>query len=211
MASQRRSVTRGFLTPENCSACGAACPGQALSNCDASCVSASCLLTCRGENYDVDGSPSNGCEQVDSPTGNHTQGTAASQGSHTCNNTDTFSFNGVVLNDTRTHTNPAVTGFNSSTGSAPDWHSMSATGGPFCTDDLSVTLSTSGGTTTVCYRLNVMTNAGSFFCSTTGTGTCTITQGSGAYSDNTTIFFVVERTCTAPTPQCVTYTVSGHL
>ncbi len=194
----------------NCGGCGQVCGGFNGSTDDAFCVSALCGMSCRGENYDVDNNPANGCEAPDSPTGNHTQITATNQGSKTCNDSDTFSFIGRMVNDSRTHTNPAVTGFDVTTGSAPDWNRISATGGTFCTDDVSATLTVTGSTTPTCYKLYVVTDVGTYTCQTNGSGLCTITQGSGSYHDNTTIFLRIERTCTVPPPQSVNYTVGGH-
>ncbi|HEX4825255.1 MAG TPA: hypothetical protein VFV19_13195 [Candidatus Polarisedimenticolaceae bacterium] len=197
----------------SCGACGFVCPGygQPADNvtCDAS---LSCTFSCQGENYDVDVNPSDGCEALDSPTGNHIQGNAVSQGSKSCNDGDTFSFGGKIINDTRNHLTPAVTGFDPVSGSAPDWMSLSATGGFTCIDDLSITLTMTGANQPACYKLTVITNSHTYSCQTNVAGTCIITQGSGSYSDNTTVLFQVSRTCAAATgQQSLPYTISGHL
>lgn len=196
-------------TISNCASCGNACGGQTPTS-DAVCNASTCGMTCKGENYDADSSVSDGCEQADSPTGNHSQGTATNLGSIPCTDSSTFSVNGSVPSDNRTH-NPAVTGFNAATGAAPDYLAINATGGFACINDYAITLATSGGSASLCYRLTVATNVGTFNCTASGQGSCTITRGSGSYSDGTTISISVEKTCNLPTVQQVSYTVSGHL
>jgi hypothetical protein len=197
----------------NCGLCANVCPGTGASTGDASCVAESCNFTCQGENYDVDANAANGCEVLDSPTGNHSSGSAVSQGSKTCTDSDTFSFGGKLINDSRAHTNPAVSGFDTTTGSAPDYLTLTGSGGAFCTNDLSATFLTSGGTASPCYKLTVTTNTFSTSCTTSGGGGgCPITHGSGAYTSGTTILFKVERTCSAAADHSVvSYTISGHL
>jgi hypothetical protein len=199
-------------TVSHCGACGNVCPGFGQSTADVACSASSCTLSCKGENYDVDNNPPNGCEFVDAPLGNHTSGSALSLGSHDCFDNN-FSYSGTILSDSRTHANPAVTGFDGTTGSAPDWHTTTATGGPFCTNDLSFTLTTSGGGPSACYRLTIFTNAlpGGVGCTTTGAGVCSVTRPSGSYSDNSTVGFRVDKTCRSSTRERVTYGVQGHL
>src|SRR5262249_54984217 len=96
---------------QNCNGCGNACPGQGQASANAACVSSACAFSCVGENYDVDNNPSNGCEWIDSPTGNHTNASATSLGSHDCTDS-TVSFNGTMLSDSRSHS-PAINGFDS--------------------------------------------------------------------------------------------------
>ncbi|HNN95715.1 MAG TPA: hypothetical protein PKI03_25725, partial [Pseudomonadota bacterium] len=54
-------------TVSNCGRCGNACAGVGLSSSDVFCDSGSlvCSMTCRGDNYDIDGAMSNGCELLD--------------------------------------------------------------------------------------------------------------------------------------------------
>lgn len=147
-------------------------------------------------------------EEADSPLGNHTLGSASSIGSRTCTDSDTLTFNGVVPSDARTHT-PPVTAFNSATGAAPDWVRVFAEGGAFCSNDIAITFLTSGGGPGACYRLTVMTNQTQTSCVTTGSGVCNVS--SGTYSDDTNIYFVVEKICSLPIVERVTYQVNGHL
>src|SRR5262249_47892880 len=113
--------------------------------------------------------------------------------------------------DARAHTNPTVTGFNVLEGSAPDEYFVNATGGPFCLDDLGLTLQVSGSSNPTCYKLSVIPNKGTDVCQTGSTRTCTITQGSGAYTDGSMIYIVVEKTCGTNVTENVAYTVTGHL
>src|SRR5262245_38714641 len=201
------------MTVTDCGACGNVCPGYGQPADNVTCdQTQTCTFSCQGENYDVNNNPSDGCEVADSPTGNHTQGTAVDQGPRPCFDASTFSFGGTIVDDTRVHANPAVSGFNTTTGSTPDWYSMTATGG-ICTDDLSVTLQMTSANQPTCYKLTVITDVNQFTCQTAAaTGSCTVTQGAGAYHDNVTIYYKVERTCTAATGrQSVSYTVSGHI
>jgi len=160
----------------------------------------------------VDNNPSNGCEFLDGPQGNHTSGTAVNLGSHDCFDT-TISYSGTMLSDSRTHANPAVTGFDPVTGSAPDWHTITGTGGPFCSNDLNFTLTTSGGGPSVCYALTIFTSAfpSGVGCTTTGAGSCNVIRGVGSYNSNSAVGFRVDKTCSSATRERVTYTVQGHL
>jgi len=116
-----------------------------------------------------------------------------------------------MLSDARTHENPAVTGFSTLTGSAPDYNVISATGGPFCVNDINFTLTMSGSTAPTCYQLTVQTNSQTLNCTTNGAGTCNITSGSGSYGDGSTILVRIQKTCNLPTKEGVNYTVSGHI
>ena len=51
-------------TVQNCGGCGQSCPGQGLTTNEVFCDPASrtCGMTCRGDNYDVDSNPGNGCD-----------------------------------------------------------------------------------------------------------------------------------------------------
>jgi hypothetical protein len=85
------------------------------------CSGGACTFSCVGENYDADGDPANGCEVPDSPQGNHTQAAATSLGQLPCSDgTSHFDLLGVIPSDARPHESPPVTGFNNSSGAAPD-------------------------------------------------------------------------------------------
>jgi hypothetical protein len=179
-------------------------------NTNVTCNQGACTFSCQGEYYDVNGNQSDGCEAADSPTGNHTQASALDLGSVSCFDVPRQSVNGTMLSDARVHTNPAITGFDTATGSAPDWYHVTAIGGA-CINDLSVTLQMSNSAFPQCYKLNVFTNSGTFTSQTNASGTAAITQGSGSYSDNTDIYFKVEKTCSAAQIESVDYTLQFHL
>jgi hypothetical protein len=200
-------------TADHCGGCGTVCPGIGQSTGDASCANpatAQCDFTCRGENYDLNNNAADGCEKADTPSSGHTQALASSIGDK--DNSDTFAtFGQVILSDGRVHTNPAIDGFNSNTGAAPDWWSVNATGGTFGINDYAVTFTTSGGNpTTPCYSLTIITNIKTQSCATSGSGTCSINSGSGSYNAGT-VLFKVEKTCNSATREAVTYSVKYHL
>ena len=170
-------------------------------------------MTCRGQNYDVDGNPNNGCEQLENGQ-NTTSGTADNLGSVSCfdGNGHTVHTTGMLLSDDRVHADPAVAGFDGSVGSAPEWYAISASGGTFCEDDLALTLTVSGSAAPTCYQFTAITDTGTYTAQVASGGTATITDGSGAYTDGSTIDLEVRRTCSAASPgDAIGYTVDGHL
>lgn len=204
--------------------CSGAAPGEHTVNAADGAAMGSALLTvdpyataydmtCQGQHYDVDGDLTNGCEQTPPHASATTQAAAYSAGSFPCaDNASNPNLTGFILSDARTHTNPAVTGFDSAVGSAPMWAKITATGGATCADDISLTFTTIGGGNTPCYRLTVYTDKGAYTSPiVSGQGSTGITQGSGSYSDGSTIYFKVEKTCALPTQESVGYSVTGHL
>ena len=115
----------------------------------------------------------------------------------------------MIPSDTRVHENPAVTGFGSTQGAAPDFLSVNATGGTFCANDVGLTFTVTGAPNLACYALTVTTDKGSWTCTTSAAGSCTITQGSGSYSGGTTISLNIARTCPAA-PATARYGLTGH-
>ncbi|MBS1878486.1 MAG: hypothetical protein JST31_03130 [Actinobacteria bacterium] len=173
-------------------------------------LAAAYLMTCQAENYDLDGSLANGCEVAQPHPGITTQGTASYLGEKDCFDSTTLSFSGILLSDQRAHTNPGVLGFDMGSGSAPGWFVVSATGGTFCQDDISLSLTVSGSGNLSCFKLNVLTNNGTYSAQASAAGTASISEPSGSYSDGTSIFFQLQRVCAA-SPQQVSYAVTGHL
>ncbi|HEU5430173.1 MAG TPA: hypothetical protein VFU81_00840 [Thermomicrobiales bacterium] len=202
-------VCVNIATVAHCGSCDNACPAATTTS-DAACVSGNCKMTCRGDNYDVDGDPGNGCEQLDTG-GGHTQQTAVSRGAKSCNDTASQgSFSGTILSDGRAHANPAVTGFNSVTGSAPDWWSVDATGGS-CVNDLAATITTSGGGPSgSCYKLTIITDKATESATISGDDATGATVAAD-YSEDKTIYFKIEKICNLPVQEAVSYTVSYHL
>jgi hypothetical protein len=195
----------------DCGACGNVCPGQTGTS-DAVCVdpaASRCDITCRGDNYDVDGNPANGCERLDLG-GGHTQATATSLGSGDCNASG--SFVGTILSDGRQHANPQVNGFDASTGSAPDWWTVVGTGGVFCSVNLlEVTITTSGGSSPgQCYRLTIDVGTGSPIFRSIG-GDDSVTIENVEYPDNSRIYFKIEKTCGTSVREAVRYSVDYQL
>jgi cysteine-rich repeat protein len=201
-------------SPQNCGACGNVCPGFGLANDDVSCAdpaTSTCALTCRGENYDVNGVASDGCEVLHPTPPGHTQATAGQLTAASCVDGDSQRiFHGTMASDGRVHT-PPVEGFNSTTGSAPDEWSILATGGS-CINDYLGTVTTAGGSASSCYRLSVVTDKGTKSFALPGAGTTTFSSaGGGSYSDGSTIFFVVDKVCPLPVQENITYDVTFHL
>ncbi|MFT3711255.1 MAG: hypothetical protein QM817_26795 [Archangium sp.] len=196
--------------PLHCGTCANACPGAGLTSAAVTCMGGStCTFACNGERYDVDNNPDSGCEFTDSPTGNHTTGTAAGQGSLPCNDGSTLNATGALPSDRRTHI-PAIGGFDTTKGYAPDVLSVNATGGTFCVNDIGITLTVTGATPANCFHLNIATDNGQHDCDTNTSGTCTITSGSSSYSGDTTIYLTVTRTCSGLSSVGARYTVAGH-
>jgi hypothetical protein len=200
-------------TVQNCGGCGNVCPGLGLTTDEVFCdpMSHLCGMSCRGDNYDVDNKPDNGCEVTDAVPPGHTQPTAASRGSKSCSDTtssDTFSAG--VPSDIRGHKNPPVDSFSGAVGAAPDFWIVHADGG-VCIDDYSVTLTTSGGSASSCYTATIMTNKTTNSVTVNGSSWNTMTGGSGSYSDGSDIYFKIEKTCSSPKPEHVAYTVQYHL
>jgi hypothetical protein len=170
-----------------------------------------CTFSCQGESYDVNNNPADGCEMTDPTTGNHTQGSATAAVDQSCQDGTLQTVSGHIVSDARTHAAPAVNGFDGLTGSAPDWYAFTATGG-ICVNDLSATFTTSGGGATNCYKLSFVFNSGTLTSTViSGNGSTTLAAGSGAYSDDTTVYVKVEKTCSTATRENVTYSVQFHL
>ncbi len=190
-------------TVQNCGSCGNACPGAGLATDVVTCnASLACTFACAGENYDVNGNPADGCEVTASPQGNHTQGANVYLGSYgSCDQqiqVNGANVGGVFPSDARVHQSPAVAGFDPATGSAPDWWSVFGTGsGALCLNDFQAELVVSNSKFPGCYQLTASTNQGTWSSPTDpASGTAFINQGdSSNYSDNTTIYLFVSKTC----------------
>jgi hypothetical protein len=200
--------------PGNCGACGNKCPGYGQPGVAVACTNPTtkaCSFACSGDNYDVDNDISDGCEEADDVPPGHTMGTAGMLTSQDCSDSSMGSFTGSIDSDSRTH-NPPVMGFNATTGSAPDYWAVQATGGTFCTNNYSVTISTSGGGSTTCYRFRIITDKLTDTANLSGNDSATLADSaSGRYSSGSTIYFVMEKTCSLPTQEAVFYSVSFNL
>lgn len=197
-------------TPTSCGTCGHVCPGVGLTSAEVACASGTCTLACRGENYDVNGDPSDGCERVHTGPG-HTLATASWRGVKTCDDSSSLdSFSASLLSDARVHASPTVDGFVGAVGSAPDYWYVQGLGG-VCVNDLAVTFTTTGGGSSLCYRITVRTNNLTRSGLVSGSDSVTLTAGRGAYDGGTNIIFLVEKTCSLPVQEAVAYSVSYHL
>ena len=197
-------------TVQDCGACGHVCPGYGLPTADATCNGGNtCGLTCKGDNYDVDGDPENGCEA--SYTGEaHTRETAFPLGNVSCSNTDSVTPARTIYSDDRAHTSPTVPEFNTVTGAAPQWWVINATGGSGCDNDLDVKLTMTSGSGN-CYRLTVQAGSRTPWTEQTVGGVAHVQQGAGSYADGDVISFTVEKTCAASVREAASYTIAYHL
>jgi hypothetical protein len=184
-----------------------------------------CAITCAGDNYDVNGLLSDGCEVANPcPVGNgttlcpveHAIATASSLGSFSCDDSSsTQNVTGAVPSDDRAHVAPAVVAFDGTAGAAPTVFTLVATGG-LCEDDLNLTLQMkSPSTRLACYSLVAQVVGGTTYtcAQTDATGLCQITNGSGSYADGSTINLVVSKNdaCPASETDDGAFEITGHL
>jgi hypothetical protein len=188
------------------------CPGSGKPNDTVTCLSHVCALSCTGEHYDVNGDPSDGCEVADSPLANHQQADAIDVGTFSCQDgASAQNLTGMLPSDVRVHESPTVAGLSATTGAAPDYFVIHASGGA-CTDDVNLDLQVTGARSPTCFKLTVNTNKnGGQTCATDTTGHCAITNGSSSYGDGSDIVVIVEKTCSSATTDATTYAVTGHL
>lgn len=197
--------------PAHCGSC-TPCPGYGLVSTNVGCNINSCSFSCRGDNYDVNGALSDGCEVADN-SALHIPGSAAGdRGSKSCVDADSMdTFSGIVASDLRTHENPVIPGFVAATGTAPDYWEVTGTGGAFCINDFTFIFTTSGGGTTPCYLFTVESDRYSDFVFLSGSQTGSISAGIGAYGSDTSIQITVQKTCSVMMSEAVSYTVLYHL
>jgi hypothetical protein len=200
------------------------------------CSNGACVITCDANHYDVNGDPSDGCEVADAcavqtgsttinpacgpsssdPIDDHTQANAAFVGSFPCDDGSSQQHIAAIIpSDDRPH-NPMADNFDVVTGSAPDYFKISATGGTFCQDDANLDIQMSAPVAHKgCYQLHLLTDKnGGQSCTTDSNGHCSITNGSGSYSDGSTIYVWVLKSpsCTAAQfPDDAPYVITGHL
>ena len=205
-------------TVTDCGSCGNVCPGNGNATDMVTCnAQEQCTLACVGENYDVDQSAVNGCEVPASPQGDHTTSSRINLGSSDCLDGDSqFSISGRFPSDARTHQSPAVTGFDSSTGSAPDYWVITGTGSSFpsaiCVDDLQLTVTLTGSSNPACYQVTVTSSYGPMTATFTAAGQALINQSDNQnYNDGDVITIELSKICSTP-PEAPTFSSSnGHL
>lgn len=203
----------GGPTPTSCNTPGD-CPGNNAHD-NVMCTSHTCSLSCQGEFYDCNANPIDGCEVEDSPIDKHTQAKAVDLGSFGCTDgSSQQNINGQTPSDTQVHENPTVDGFDKASGSAPDWYKIHGTGSGICQNDANFSLHlVSAKQKQGCYRLTLFTdkNPGGQACSAGANGDCSVTNGSGSYSNDSDLFLKVEKLCAAGTSDDAVYQVTGHL
>lgn len=213
-------------TPASRCASLAECPYGTATNVEAvACVDGGCVITCNGENYDVNGSLADGCEvaaicpssqgaQI-CPIDDHISQKAASIGSFSCvDGSSQQNITGTIPSDAREHV-PAIDGFDPVTGSAPNYFTIHGTGGA-CFDDANLALTMNAPTAQLsCYVLHLLTDKnGGQACQTDNTGHCQISNGTGSYSDNSdlSVWITKAPSCTAAGfPDDGTFAITGHL
>ncbi|MDB4929640.1 MAG: Tryptophan synthase alpha chain [Myxococcaceae bacterium] len=202
------SCVSTLTDPANCGGCGVGCATGCMGG-----VCGGASLTCGASTYDVNGLAADGCEVSDDAIAGHTQSTAAVRPSLGCSDTSSSSVNGArIVSDARTHS-PPPPGFVGTVGAAPDWYSVLATGGTFCANNYGVTIVTSGGSSAgSCYSVTLITDRTTVSMAVSGSGSNTMSSTAfGLYTENSTVYFRVEKTCSLPVRENVSYTLSYHL
>jgi hypothetical protein len=206
------------------------CPYQnATEVAGVACTDHVCVITCNGDNYDVNGVLSDGCEvpnpcPTNAPGGSstqtqhcplgHQQASATDLGSFSCD--DTSSAQNVlafVPSDDRAHS-PAVVAFDGTAGAAPVVLHLYGSGG-ICDDDLNLDLQMKTPSTRFqCYSLVAVTNKGTYTCAQTdATGLCQISNSSGSYGDNSDIYITIAKldSCPATETDDGAFNLTGHM
>ena len=186
------------------------CPGYGQATAVVGCTSPTCTFACKGESYDCNGSPADGCEVADTFPGAHSQATATTWAPSPAN--DGASAQNISgLADRRARApGPVVAGFDPASGGAPDWYRICG-GRPVRQDDINLTLQVAGSATP-----DVLPDAGDHQrldvpCQTSASGSCGVSPGMSSYGDDSEIYLVVEKTCAGGGGGAVSYTITGHL
>ena len=200
--------------PMNCGGCGTLCKGLLkTATLNVACESAECSYSCKGNNFDTNGNPADGCEVADLSV-NHAKAQSAYKGSFDCHDPDAGSswplhISAKMVSDARVHQNPAMPDRNGVTGASSHWFRVYGDGGylPPCSNDLEAKLQVKNSSYPSCYRLNVHTESdGSPTCATGSNGACTVKTH---YAENSDIYLVVEKICPASKHESVSYTIEA--
>jgi hypothetical protein len=122
-------------TPDHCGTCTTVCPGidsaSTQRTCSGPTATAMCNILCKGEFYDLDGDPANGCEVEDVPVQDSAGGALAltlpntTGGTASCNGaTNPCTHVGKIYSDTRVH----ETAPTSRVVGREDWYAVTAVG-----------------------------------------------------------------------------------
>ena len=187
------------------------CPGQGAPYINAG-TPPTCQVLCVGDHYDVDNNASNGCEVPYTSQAGHDQTTAAQRPQLGCATQDTIQ--GSIPSDSRIHGNPAVPGFNASTGAAPQWWSTVADPNAIaCSNSLYIAFQMILSSHPSCYQLTIKTDKSPannpVIPDATGAATL-IFSGlpTPAYSNGSTIYFEIQKVCTSSIRENVGYTIT---
>jgi hypothetical protein len=196
--------------PMNCGSVGHV---AVLSGATAACVAGQVVIaSCLGEHYDVDNAATNGCERLQPYTAHVQSAFMPSVGSFSnCDFDFSTTISGDLYSDSRLHDNPVISAFVPSVGSAPAWYRVVAASNPFCLNDYEVTFTVTGGAATPCYKLTLQTDRLSDSRLVSGNSQATMQGGSGSYTDDSNVFFKVEKTCALPVQEAIHYTIQFHL
>jgi streptogramin lyase len=168
------------------------------------------ITNVHGEHYDVDGDATNGPELLHTPDNNHFHDAAHFLGVADENHANIIQ--GALYSDSRIHANPAVLGFDTSTGSAPDWYSIDVVSSPSRVNWVLARVTTWGGSSSSLfqYRLTVFTDRipEGRTTAVSGNGTATVDTGSNAYSDGSQIYFEIQKVSPLSIREAVGYTVT---
>lgn len=170
-------------------------------------------MICAGSYYDVNGMTQDGCETPDDTLAGYSQSTATPRGSQGCSDTTRGTISGGrIVSDGRVHM-PEPPGYVAATRSVPDWYSVRAIGGSLCANNYGITVTTSGGTSSgQCYQVTFLTDRVSPSMTVSGNGTNTMSSGAlGLYTENSTVYFRVERICSLATGENVSYSLTFNL
>jgi hypothetical protein len=207
-------------TVTDCGSCGNVCPGNGVKTDVVTCAAQACTFACVGESYDVDGNPANGCEVAASPQGDHTAATAINLGAFDCNDGNSeFSILGTFPSDGRTHENPAIAGFDATTGTAPDFWQITGQGEvgiDICENDLQLNVFLMGSSNPTCYQVTVNPNDPSYNAMTAtfdaaGEAQINPNDSSSTYGSGDVITIELSKICSTPNEAPTFDSTNGHL
>ena len=189
-------------------------PGVRSGTANVGCNINACSFSCRGDNYDLNGDPSDGCELADDSAPGHPGAPAGDRGSKARDDAGSLdAMTGKVISDGRVHENPTIPGL--CPRSAPprllgsDRHRRR-----LLHQRLHLHLHHLGRRQHPCYLFSVDSDRYSDFVILTGSQTGSLSAGSfvsPAYGSDTTIQIGVQKICSVMTKEAVNYLIRYHL